>query len=511
MEQRTHIVLVAVLIGMFCVVSLHRSPAENMAGSALGAATAMPGDTLSLLLMRATENVRRVRGELRVSEEATKSATRAAAATATRKCTTAAEKGREAMADTAAAIAPAAVAPVAAVDGTILGLSATLSTPSSVQTQTRLSIGGKPYDIEVCPWLKFGSNGGQPIYPRNPAKAAGNYPRINKCLAEVMAASAVASSGDVAMVLQCGSALGAYVVGGAVRGDNDLDNHIFTTKSGAELELWAKTHAPTCHGSAEINVGNNGVTRLTEGQFSEVVGTFCACPWHGGAALCQKDMILQTTNLYGPSFWVPLEGQAGKEVFTPHKKLLPRVRLPKSNGLTLAAIQKMDVDDNGRLTVTECLSFGLKSGLLNKQWVEGELVTNPCFVVNAKRHLDHLLQKLPVLVAAENAGATASANAYSSYVGAEYEGNPLTCAAEILVEKPAKELVPAITAEAVKSASGKPSYWLLDNFYFSLMYLNPNVVHREQPSGHTMLPSGKLHPTVASQPLEDLLLPHRPV
>jgi hypothetical protein len=36
-------------------------------------------------------------------------------------------------------------------------------------------------------------------------------------------------------------------------------------------------------------------------------------------------------------------------------------------------------------------------------------------------------------------------------------------------------------------------------------------VHREQPSGHTMLPSGKLHPTVASQPLEDLLLPHRPV
>ena len=258
-------------------------------------------------------------------------------------------------------------------------------------------------------------------------------------------------------------------------------------------------------------MGNNGVTRLTEGQFSEVVGTFCACPWHGGVALCQKDMILQITNLYGPSFWGPLEGHAGKEVFTPHKKLLPRVRLPKANGLTQSAIQKMDVDDNGRLTVTECLSFGLKSGLLNKQWVEGELVTNPCFVVNAKRHLDHLLQKMPGLVAAENAGATASANAYSSYFGAEYEGNPLTCAAEFLVEKPAKELVPAITAEAVKSATGKPSYWLLDNFYFSLMYLNPNVAHREQPSGHTMLPSGKLHPTVASQPLEDLLLSHRPV
>ena len=153
------------------------------------------------------------------------------------------------MADTAAAIAPVAVAPVAAVGGATLGLSATHTASSSslVQTQTRLSIGGKPYDIAVCPWLKFGPTGGQPIYPRNPAKAAGNYPRINKCLAEVMAAASVASSGDVAMVLQWGSALGAYMVGGAMRGDNDLDNHIFTTKSGAELEAWAKTHAPTCH------------------------------------------------------------------------------------------------------------------------------------------------------------------------------------------------------------------------------------------------------------------------
>ena len=185
------------------------------------------------------------------------------------------------------------------------------------------------------------------------------------------------------MVLQWGSALGAYMVGGAMRGDSDLDNHIFTTKSGAELEAWAKTHAPTCHGSAEIRVGNNGITRLTKGQLSEVVGTLCACPWHGGVALCQKDMILQMTNLYGPSLWVPLEGHAGKEVFTPHKKLLPRVRLPKANGLTLTAIQKMDADGNGRLTVTECLSFGFESGLLNKQWVEGELVTNPCIVVNA--------------------------------------------------------------------------------------------------------------------------------
>ena len=183
-------------------------------------------DVTSSLLARATENVRRVRGELRrVSEEATKSATRAAAAAATRKCIQAAAG---AMADTAAviapvavapvAVAPVAVAPVAAVGGATLGLSATHTASSSslVQTQTRLSIGGKPYDIAVCPWLKFGPTGGQPIYPRNPAKAAGNYPRINKCLAEVMAASAVASSGDVAMVLQWGSALGAYVVGGAI-------------------------------------------------------------------------------------------------------------------------------------------------------------------------------------------------------------------------------------------------------------------------------------------------------
>jgi hypothetical protein len=141
---------------------------------------------------------------------------------------------------------------------------------------------------------------------------------------------------------------------------------------------------------------------------------------------------------------------------------------------------------------------------------KGHISLPPALLLR-KRHLDHLLQQLPTLIAAENGGAAASAKAYSSYFDAEYEGNPLTCAAEFLVEKPAKELVPAITAEAVKSATGKPSYWLLDNFYSSLMYINPNVAHREQPSGHTMLPSGKLHPTVASQPLGDLLLPHRPV
>ena len=429
-EQRIRIVLAAVLVGLLCILFLGGGrhvqdktpttagllPPTGTTGSTVSSplkvsappsphpllttaaphgstvrgattATAVNVDAMSTLLARATESVRRVRGELRVSEEATKSATRAAAAAATRKCIKAAGG---AMADTAAviapvAVAPVAVAPVAAVGGATLGLSAThtASSSSSVQTQTQMSIGGKPYDIAVCPWLKFGPTGGQPIYPRNPAKAAGNYPRINKCLAEVMAAASVASSGDVAMVLQWGSALGAYMVGGAMRGDSDLDNHIFTTKSGAELEAWAKTHAPTCHGSAEIRVGNNGITRLTKGQLSEVVGTLCACPWHGGVALCQKDMNLQMTNLYGPSLWVPLEGHAGKEVFTPHKKLLPRVRLPKANGLTLTAIQKMDADGNGRLTVTECLSFGFESGLLNKQWVEGELVTNPCIVVNA--------------------------------------------------------------------------------------------------------------------------------
>jgi hypothetical protein len=69
------------------------------------------------------------------------------------------------------------------------------------------------------------------------------------------------------------------------------------------------------------------------------------------------------------------------------------------------------------------------------------LLSSPPPLLLRKRHLDHLLQKLPGLVAAENGGAAASANAYSSYVGAEYEGNPLTCAAEFLVEKPPKEFV----------------------------------------------------------------------
>ena len=76
-----------------------------------------------------------------------------------------------------------------------------------------------------------------------------------------------------------------------------------------------------------------------------------------------------------------------------------------------------------------------------------------------------------------------------------------------MAEKPPKgsRVFPALTSETLRAMTGKPSYWLLDIFYFTLMYNNPNVQHREQPSGSTMLPSGKLNPAVASQPLKDLV------
>ena len=131
----------------------------------------------------------------------------------------------------------------------------------------------------------------------------------------------------------------------------------------------------------------------------------------------------------------------------------------------LEVLKQMDKNHNGRLTVSECLSFGLSSGLLNTLWIESALIASPCTVVNAKRHLDHLLQKLPGLVKVENEGDNgAAAQAYLAYFDAQYEGNPIKCAAELMAEKPPKgsRVFPALTSETLRAMTGKPSrtgYW----------------------------------------------------